>query len=243
MNKTLLSAIAGLVVIGFLGASWLSNAEEPAPTPATEAAAPQPVADAPAKMFVLEEGKNFRVVTPPQPTLSGDKVEVMEIFWYGCPHCHHFEPFITKWLETLPADVAFRRFPAIFRENWVPAARAFYTAEALGVSDKMHPALFKAIHEEQLELRSNEQWAEFFAGLGVSEADFLKAWDSIEVATKVREAMAQVQNYGIEGVPAVIIGGKYQTSAGMEGVGDYDTLLKVVNALVDKVRTEAKPAG
>jgi thiol:disulfide interchange protein DsbA len=192
---------------------------------------------------VLEEGKNFRVVTPPQPTLSGEKVEVMEIFWYGCPHCHHFEPFINKWLETLPADVAFRRFPAIFRENWVPAARAFYAAEALGVSDKMHPALFKAIHEEQLELRSNEQWAEFFAGLGVSEADFLKAWDSIEVATKVREAMAQVQNYGIEGVPAVIIGGKYQTSAGMEGVGDYDTMLKVVNALVDKVRMEAKPAG
>jgi protein dithiol oxidoreductase (disulfide-forming) len=247
MMKKILTGLVGLTAIGFLGFSWLSNAEEPVAPPPTAAAAPAAgtaaPATAPSKIIVLEEGKNYRVVAPAQPTEAAGKVEVMEIFWYGCPHCHHFEPFLTKWLETKPEDVAFRRFPAIFRENWVPAARAFYTAEALGISDKMHPALFKAIHEEQRELRSNEDWTKFFSELGVADADFLKTWDSVEVATKVREAMAQVQNYGIEGVPAVIIGGKYQTSAGMEGVGDYETMLKVVNALVDKVRTEAKPAG
>jgi protein dithiol oxidoreductase (disulfide-forming) len=247
MMKKILAGIIGLTAIGFLGFSWLSNAEEPVAPQAAAAEAPaataQPPAQAPSKIIVLEEGRNYRVVAPAQPTEATDKVEVMEIFWYGCPHCHHFEPFLSKWLETKPNDVAFRRFPAIFRENWVPAARAFYTAQALGIGDKLHPALFKAMHEEQRELRSNEDWAKLFGELGVAEADFLKTWDSLEVATKVREAMAQVQNYGIEGVPAVVIGGKYQTSAGMEGVGDYETLLKVVNALVDKVRTEAKPAG
>ena len=249
MMKKILSALIVLTAMGFLAFSWLSRAQEPAAPAATpaQATAPAPAAApsdaAPNKIIVLEEGKNYRVVNPPQPTENKDKIEVMEIFWYGCPHCNHFEPFVRKWLESKPEDVAFRRYPAIFRENWVPGARAYYTGQALGILDKMHPALFKAIHEERRELNTDADWASFFGTLGVKEDDFKKAWDSVEVATEIRSAMAEVQNYGIEGVPAVIIGGKYQTSAGMEGIGDYDTLLKVVNALVDKVRAEAKPAG
>jgi thiol:disulfide interchange protein DsbA len=233
--KTILAGLTAIAGLGILTASLMTNAEEGAPAPASADSAPNTV-------IVLEEGKNFRTVKPAQPTKSGDQIEVMEIFWYGCPHCHDFEPYLAKWLESKPADVSFSRMPGIFRESWIPAARAFYTAEALGIFDKMHPALFKAIHEEQRGPTNNEEWGKFFGELGVTEADFAAAWDSVEVAQKVRETMSQVQNYGIEGVPAVVIAGKYQTSAGMEGVGSFDAMLKVVSALVDKARTEAKPA-
>ncbi|MCG3203121.1 MAG: hypothetical protein NFCOHLIN_03040 [Gammaproteobacteria bacterium] len=233
--KRLLAALTAVAGVGILTVSLWTGAEETGPD--TGAATP-----APNTVIVLEEGKNFRTVSPPQPTQSGDQIEVMEIFWYGCPHCHDFEPYLLKWLENKPADVAFRRMPGIFRQSWIPAARAFYTAETLGVLDRMHPALFKAIHEEQRGPSTNEEWSKFFGELGVSETEFAQAWDSVEVAKKVREAMAQVQNYGIEGVPAMVVAGKYQTSAGMEGVGSFDAMLKVVDALVDKVRTETKPA-
>ena len=133
--------------------------------------------------------------------------------------------------------------PAVFRENWIPAARAFYTAAKLGIADKMHPALFKAIHEDRKGPTKNSEWEAFFTELGVPKADFEAAWDSIEVATQVRDVIARIQNYGIEGVPAVVVAGKYQTSAGMEGVGDFDVMIKVVNALVDKVRKETAPQG
>jgi thiol:disulfide interchange protein DsbA len=233
--KRLLAGLAAVAGVAILTTSLWTSAEETAPETAVAPPSPNTV-------IVLEEGKNFRTVSPAQPTQSGDQIEVMEIFWYGCPHCHDFEPYLLKWLETKPAEVAFRRMPGIFRESWIPAARAFYTAETLGVFDRMHPALFKAIHEEQRGPATNDEWSKFFGELGVSEADFAQAWDSVEVAKKVRETMAQVQNYGIEGVPAVVVAGKYQTSAGMEGVGSFDSMLKVVSALVDKARTEAKPA-
>jgi thiol:disulfide interchange protein DsbA len=252
MMKKLAAALATLTVLGFIAFSWLSNAEEPgAQEPTAETASTRQDGSAaletaaettPNRMLVLEEGKNYRPVNPPQPTQSGDKIEVMEIFWYGCPHCHDFEPHLRKWLESKPDDVVFRRLPGVFRRNWVPAAQAFYAAELLGVSEKMHPALFHAIHVEARPLDDTKDWAKFFGELGVNEDEFHKAWDSLEVATKVRETTAQVQNYGIEGVPAIVVAGKYQTSAGMEGIVDYPTLLKVVDALVDKVREQAKSA-
>jgi len=232
MLKKILVGTAVVTVIGLVAYSWFSNAEE--------AAAPLSTEPSPAKIIVLEQGQNFRPVVPALPTQTGDKIEVLEIFWYGCPHCYEFEPKLNQWLQNKPADVEVRRLPGVFRKSWVAGAKAFYTGEALGVLDKMHPALFNAIHAEQQPFADDDAWAKFFSGLGVSEEAFKNTWDSVEVAAKVRDAMAQGQAYGIEGVPAIVVAGKYQTSSGMEGIGDYDTLLKVVNALVDKVREEAK---
>ncbi|MGQ0658557.1 MAG: thiol:disulfide interchange protein DsbA/DsbL [Chromatiales bacterium] len=234
MNKLIAGGItASIVAAGLLAFSWLSTAEQ---QPAPESPAP-----APAETVTLRAGENFRPVVPAQPTAAGGKIEVLEIFWYGCPHCNDLEPQLTEWLKTAkPADVEFRRLPGVFRQSWIPAAKAFYTAEALAVFDRMHPALFHAIHAEDKVFADDDAWAEFFAGLGVNKDDFKRTWDSLEVATKVRAAMTLGQSYGIEGVPALVVGGEYQTSSGMEGISDYQTLLKVVNALVVKVREEAQ---
>ena len=184
----------------------------------------------------IVEGKDYKLVTPPQPTDSTDKIEVREIFWYGCPHCYAFEPYLDKWLETKPADVDFVRTPGIFRESWVPHAKAYYTAKALGVLDKFHPAFFRAIHEEHRRFLNDDDYAAMFAEVGVSKDDFEKTFNSFTVENEVKQAIKRDQAYGIEGVPAMIVAGKYQTSAGL--AGSFDRMLKIVDALVDKAREE-----
>ena len=93
------------------------------------------------------EGFEYKLVQPPVPTETGDKIEVVELFWYGCPHCYYFEPQVKQWLKTMPDNVEFRRVPAVFNDVWAVHARAYYTAETLGVADKMHDPMFVAYHE------------------------------------------------------------------------------------------------
>ena len=188
--------------------------------------------------FVL--GKHYQAVTPAQPVQAGDKIEVLEVFWYGCPHCYDFEPYIDRWLSTKAADVEFRRMPAVFRQSWAAHAKAYYTAEALGVVDKIHAPLFKAIHEEKRTLDNESSLADFFAKYGVNKEEFSKTFNSFTVESKVRQAMHMVRQYGVNGVPAVIVSGKYQTSGSL--AGSYEQLLKVIDYLVDKERQgSAKP--
>lgn len=176
----------------------------------------------------------YQSVVPQQATKTGDKIEVLEIFWYGCPHCFDFEPYIKEWKKTLGDDVVFRRMPGVFRNNWVPGAKAFYTAEALGVLEKTHDAMFHAMHVEKRKMLDEEAIADLFEENGVSRDDFKKAWNSFTVDSKVREAMQMSRQYGITGVPSVIINGKYRTSGGT--AGSYPQLLKVVDHLVEKER-------
>ena len=176
----------------------------------------------------------YQLVTPPQPTKTGDKIEVMEIFWFGCPHCFHFEPILNKWRKHLPEDVQFRYMPGVFRKNWVPGARAFYTARVLDVDDKVHEAIFNAIHLEHRRLYTEDSFADVFAANGVSREDFDKAWNSFTVENEVREAMQMSRKYGISGVPSIIVNGKYRTSASL--TGSYEDMLKVVDQLIDKER-------
>jgi len=174
----------------------------------------------------------YQLVTPPQPTKTGDKIEVLEIFWFGCPHCFHFEPVLNKWRKHLPEDVKFRYMPGVFRKNWVPGARAFYTAKVLGVDDKVHEAIFNAIHLEHRRLFTQESVGDVFEANGVSREDFDKAWNSFTVENQVREAMQMSRKYGISGVPSIIVNGKYRTSASL--AGSYEDMLKVVDQLIDK---------
>ncbi len=178
----------------------------------------------------------YQQVVPEQGTKTGDKIEVLEIFWYGCPHCFDFEPYVNQWLENKPDDVGFRRMPGVFRKNWVPGAKAYYTGEALGVLDKTHPAMFHAMQVEKRKLDNEDSIADLFEEQGVSREDFKKAWNSFTVDSKVREAMQMSRQYGITGVPAVVINGKYRTSGGT--AGSYPQLLKVIDHLVDKERTQ-----
>jgi thiol:disulfide interchange protein DsbA len=178
------------------------------------------------------EGEQYERITPEVATHTDGKVEVVEVFWYGCHHCFSFEPHIKKWLQSKPDNVAFRRMPGVFARNWVPHARAYYTAEVLGVLDEIHTPLFEAIHDQHRKIGDEDSLARFFAEHGVSEEEFREAYNSFSVDTKTRQAMTASKEYGITGVPSMIVGGRFRTSARLAGT--YEELLKVVDYLVDK---------
>jgi thiol:disulfide interchange protein DsbA len=158
-----------------------------------------------------QEGISYQVIVPEQPTSTKDKIEVLELFWYGCPHCHRFEPFIERWLKDKPDSIEFVRMPAVLRPEWAIHARAFYAAEALGVLDKIHTPLFTAIHAHKRKLDTEDALMAFFAENGVSNEDFRKAFKSFSVDAKVRRAEEMGRRYGVNGTPALVINGKYRT--------------------------------
>jgi len=196
------------------------------------AAALLTVAAVPALAEDYVSGQHYQLVSPPQGTSTGDKVEVVELFWYGCPHCFQFEPVVDHWLENKPANVEFVRMPAVFARNWEVHARAYYACEQLGVLDKVHKPLFQALHVDKRRLFTQEELAAFFAELGVPEADFNTAYDSFDVDKKTRHAIAMTRAYGISGVPSLVVNGKYRSSA--QAAGTYEDLLKVVDHLAAK---------
>lgn len=178
------------------------------------------------------EGQHYERITPEVATHTDGKIEVVEVFWYGCSHCFAFEPHLQEWLESKPENVEFRRSPGVFAQNWIPHARAFFAAEALGVSDTIHVPLFEAIHVEGRKIIDEDGLAKFFVEHGVSDEDFREAYNSFSVDSKARQAMTATRDYGITGVPSVIIDGRFRTSARLTGT--YEDLLKVVEHLVDK---------
>lgn len=188
----------------------------------------------------IDEGIDYQRIVPAQPTRVPDgKIEVVEVFWYGCPHCYDFEPHLNKWLADKPIDVAFRRIPGQLNPGWKVHAAAYYVAEELGVLDKIHSPLFDAMHENPRKYDTADALMEFFEQHGVTRDSFLAAYNSFAVRAKMRHAEQQVRRYGVTGVPSVIVAGKYRTSATMAG-GSFESLLKVVNYLVDKERKARK---
>jgi thiol:disulfide interchange protein DsbA len=176
------------------------------------------------------EGVGYETITPAQPTHDPAKIEVIEFFWYGCPHCYDFEPLLNKWKEKLPANVEFIRQPAAFNETWTKHAKAYYTAEALGVVDKIHADFFDALQNKGQELETEAQLAPFFVAHGVKEADFHEAYNSFPVDAKIRQAPAMAARYGITGVPIIIINGKYKTNGPL--AGSHEKMIEVMNKLI-----------
>lgn len=176
-----------------------------------------------------KEHEAFERIVPTQPTSNPDKVEVMEVFWYGCPHCFRFQPYIERWLLTKPDYVNYTRLPAILNESWAIHARAYYAAEALGVLEKIHEPLFDAIHVKKQRLDTEAALADFFAQYGVDKSNFHDAFTSFAVNTKVARARELTRRYGIDGTPAVVVNGKYRTGPGM--TGGYEKLIDVMNYL------------
>lgn len=174
----------------------------------------------------------YNVISPAQLTQTGDKIEVLEVFWYACPHCYDFEPHIKEWLQNKPDGVEFRRMPGIFRKNWIPHAKAFYTAEKLGVLDKIHGPLFDAIHKQRKKIHDDDDIEKFFVQHGVDRDEFVKVYESDEIDTKVKQAFVMGQRYKITGVPAIIVNGKYMVSGST--AGSFENVLKITNTLVDK---------
>lgn len=179
------------------------------------------------------EGKSYSVVSPTVPGSSEDKVLVVELFWYGCPHCYQFEPYISDWEKKKPENVEFVRLPAIFNNpKWKLHATAFYTAEVLDVMDKFHKPFFDAIHSERKRMASEEEIRTFFEQIGVSGQDFDDAFESFAVQAKVRRAADLTKKYGIDGVPSMAVEGKYLVNGEM--AKSFNGMISTVNALVEK---------
>jgi thiol:disulfide interchange protein DsbA len=188
------------------------------------------------------EGKDYQKLKTPQPTASSDSIEVVELFWYGCPHCYRLEPFIHDWLKNKPDDVSFVRMPAIMGSGWELLAKAYYTAELLGVLDKVHGELFSAVHEKNSKIRNEKMLREFFVGLGVPAEDFDKTINSFAVVVKINNARMMTRRYGLTGVPTVIVNGKFSTSA--SAAGSNKKLIDIIDYLVAEERKlAAAPAA
>ena len=180
------------------------------------AAEPAPAADAPK----WEEGKSYFLVDPPQQTATGDKVEVLEVFSYACPHCAHFQPNADELKSKLPPNAQFVLLPAVFNPSWEPFARAFYTAQTLGLVDKTHQALFDAIHRDHLPLGTLEALASFYAPYGTTSSNFLSTANSFVIDAKLAHGADLVRGYGVEATPTLVVNGKYRISANPQrGIG------------------------
>jgi len=185
----------------------------------------------------LQEGKHFTRLQIPQPTEAPGKVDVVEFFWYGCPHCADFEPLLQQWKKKLPADVSFRKVPAIFRDSWAPGARIYYTLEALGLLDKHNDAVFTAMIRQRINLNDEKTLFDWVEKRGVNRQAFADMYKSFAVDGKVRQAYEMTQEYGFGGVPVVIVGGKYMPAPNL---GTFGEMLQVVDGLIAKNRAEIR---
>ncbi|HZZ92627.1 MAG TPA: thiol:disulfide interchange protein DsbA/DsbL [Usitatibacter sp.] len=178
----------------------------------------------------------WKLLKPPQPTENNGKIEVIEFFWYGCPHCYALEPELVAWLKHAPKDVEFKRVPAYPSESWGEAAKIFYTLETMGLLPQLHEKAFDAIHKEQINLMNKRQRDQWLTKNGVDPAKYDAAEKSFTVATKLARAKQMTQAYHVDGVPRVIVAGKYYTSS--EQAGGATHVFPVVDQLIDMARRE-----
>ncbi len=194
---------------------------------------------APAKATTFEEGVHYvELFQPLSVDAPADKIEVADVFWYGCPHCFHLEPALQKWKKSAPKDVQVISIPAVMNPSWGVHAKAFYAAEAMGILDEIHEPLFQAIHDQGRRLFSEDALLKFFGSRGIDVAKFKAAMESMAVATKVKRADKLGKEAALTGVPALIVAGRYRVLSG--GVRGYEEMFQVVDFLVEKERSHRK---
>ena len=189
-------------------------------------------AQTPTETYV--EGEDYDLISPAVRTVDPDKIEVVEFFWYGCSHCYTFEPVIGAWKKTLGDDVVFRGSPAVWAKPMELHARAYYTAEVLGVLDTMNPLLFQAMNVDGKKLSSEAEIQELFVANGVAADDFSKAFNSFGVTSQLNQANARARAAKITGTPAVMVNGKYHINS--RKAGTQANVLKVADFLIEKER-------
>lgn len=180
----------------------------------------------------------YEMISPAQNTSAPDKVEVLEFFWLGCPHCYSFEPDILAWEKDMPENVVFVREAPPLNKSWEQHSRGFYAAQLMGKEQEFVDAMFKAIHEDKQRMRKPGDIAELAATLGMDEDKFLKTMKSFAVETKLRRSIQLAKGAGITGVPSVIINGKYRTGAQLAG-GNKG----IINVINETVEVEKKAMG
>jgi thiol:disulfide interchange protein DsbA len=179
------------------------------------------------------EGRDYRLIKPPQqPDAPAGKIEVIEFFWYGCPHCNSLEPALQAWVKKLPADVAFRRVHVPFGER--RHQQLYYTLESMGKAEALGDRVFHAIHVDRDRLDTPEKMSAMLSRHGVDPKTFADTYESFAVRTKMRRAAQISQAYGVEGVPAMAVAGKYYTAPSM--VGSNEGALRTLDWLIQKER-------
>jgi len=182
-------------------------------------------------------GVEYRVLPVAQPTDIPGKIEVIEFFWYGCPHCYEFEPVLEPWVKKLPKDVHFRRVPAMFNDEYAQGARAYYALDAIGQEERLHKALFDAIHTgSRLRVGNEAALTEWLGKHGVNTKEFTAAYHSFTVDSELKRAAQLTQAYKIDGVPSMAVNGKYVVNT--DHIKSFEQLLSVTDYLIDQVRKQ-----
>lgn len=198
-----------------------------AKTPAQDAKAAAPA-------VVLKAGQDYQLINPPQPT-TGDAVVVTEVFSYACPHCADFQPYAEELKSKLPKGTRFTLLPAVFNPMWEPYARAFYTAQSMGLVASTHQALFDAIHRDHQPLRTIQDMANlFYANHGANPGEFLSTATSFVVDGEMAQGNQKVRDYQVEATPTLVIDGKYRVTANSEAGIGFQQMVQIALQLVEQ---------
>ena len=184
----------------------------------------------------IEEGFDYRILPIAQPSETKGKVEVIEFFWYGCPHCYDFEPELSSWVKRQPKDVVFRRVPVAFRDDFMPHSQLFYALEAMGKGDALNEKVMYAMHKENKRLLTENEIADWVASQGIDRNTFLATYRSFAVVSKARAAKQLTESYRIDGVPTIVMQGKYVTSPSI--AGSKAKAIVVMDYLEEKIRKD-----
>ena len=185
----------------------------------------------------LAQQGGYQDINPPVETRNADQVEVLEFFWFGCPHCFAFEPAINEWAANRPDDVDFVRHAPPLNKGWTPHSEAFYAVEVLGETEKFFEPMFNAIHREKRNLRDRKRIAAFAGELGIDEQKMLDTMKSFAVNTRIRQSMKNAMDARVSGVPSVVVNGKYLTSVSM--AGGHQQIIQLIDELVERERKAA----
>ena len=207
-----------------------------------------PITAAHAQGQPFREGSDYLMLDKPAPTeAAAGRIEVVEFFWYSCPHCNRFEPQLEEWAKKMPKDVVLRRAPIAFKPDFEPQQRLYFALEGMNKVEELHKKVFYAIHVEKQALNSLPLIAEWVEKQGIDKAKFTEAYNSFPVATKTRKATLLQDAYKVDGVPALGVAGKYYTSGSIAQTMERalvvtDHLVGLVRASTSAVKTNAKPA-
>jgi thiol:disulfide interchange protein DsbA len=182
------------------------------------------------------EGKEYSRIKVPHAVETGKKIEVIEFFSYGCPHCSDLEPYLQTWLKTAPADVQFRRVPVMFQDRWKALAKAYYTLEAMGEDVRLSPEIFKAVHVTGTPLYQDKAFFDWAASKGLDKAKVIDTYNSFGVDSKLKRAMVVAQEYNVQAVPMIVVDGKFVTMS--DRIGGHAAMPSAIDTLVAKARSE-----
>lgn len=184
---------------------------------------------------------DYRLIPQPQPVESGDRIEVIDFFFYACPYCSELLPHLERWRARKPADVVFRRVPVVRHDTWVPLAKTYYTLEAMGEAERLHGAVFRSYHVEDLSMSQEKVIAEWAEKHGLDREKFMTIYRSDETLKKVERARKMTMDYDIEGTPSVVVDGKYLTSTGM--TPSVPQVIPVIDGMIRIARQQRLEKG